>query len=110
MESPLGFGLGISCHAVPSQCSVRVVLFKDAKSSAYPTAHTSREATPDTSESVDLSTPGQSALGLGTMVKVEPSQCSVRVRLPVSVGGTPGFHSPTTHTSVKENGLTPARA
>src|SRR6266511_1355301 len=108
--SPARFERGTSRHAAPSQCSGRVVLFSEATSSADPTAHTSLEETPETSLSADLSTPGQSALGLGTMVKLDPSQCSVKVRLPVSVGGSPGLYSPTTQTSVGDNAFTPARA
>src|SRR5436309_474910 len=42
---PEGFGLGTMVQARPSQCSMRVVLLSEAKSSAWPTAHTSEEET-----------------------------------------------------------------
>src|SRR5262245_29174916 len=42
---PEGFGLGTIVQAVPSQCSMSVVLRSDAKSSAWPTAQMSSEET-----------------------------------------------------------------
>src|SRR5438477_13085 len=66
---PEGFGLGTIVQAVPSQCSISVVLLSDAKSSACPTAQTSvaeRAATPC---SVARSSPAQVGLGLETTAK-----------------------------------------
>jgi len=53
---------------------------------------------------------GNDELGLGTMLHSFPFQCSVSVRLPVTVGGTPGLYSPTDQMSVADTAETPFRA
>jgi len=49
---PPGFGLGTMLQAEPSQRSMSVVLFREAKSSAYPTAQTFVEDVASTSSRV----------------------------------------------------------
>src|SRR5438093_8413213 len=95
---PLTFGVGTMVQAEPFQCSARVMAPMSPFTSACPTAHMSVDATPSTSSST-LFRSGW--LGLGTMVKAEPFQCSVRVLSSVY---------PTPHTSAAEKAWMPRNA
>src|SRR5215813_5742914 len=67
-SAPPGFGEETIRHRVPFHRSTSVVLFRDAKSSARPTAQTALGATETASSSVKKSAPGHVGLGVGTMV------------------------------------------
>src|SRR5450759_5272778 len=70
MVPPPGLGLGTRVHAVPFQCTIRVL-----EPPVSPTAHALRAdvaATP-------MSCAPPPRLGLGTRVHAVPSQCTIRV-------------------------------
>src|SRR6266852_7298234 len=81
-------GVGTTLQLAPSQWIASVF-----KLPAFPTAHTSLDATvatPNRVLSFELS------LGLATTFQIEPSQCNVSVR---SSPYPPGLDLPTAHTS-----------
>ncbi len=86
---PAGFGLGTIDQVEPFHRSIRVVLFSEAKSSAYPTAQTWFAEVEAASSSVKKSAPAQVAFGVGTGLHTAPFQCKASVSRPVTVGGRP---------------------
>src|SRR5438093_9037848 len=61
---PPGLGLGTIFHAEPFHRSTSVVLLREAKSSAYPTAQTSVEETASASSRVKKSAPDHVGFGV----------------------------------------------
>src|SRR5688572_23243137 len=99
-----GLGLGTILHCVPSQCSIKVRPGNPFASCVEPTAQTSFADVPETAYStLEVSLAG---FGLGTMLQVVPSKCSIKVRL--MYGGPFGScDQPTAHTSFSEIAATP---
>src|SRR4029077_18563099 len=87
----LGSGLGTTCQAEPSQCSIRVRV-PPAGVSAGPTAH--RSFGPEPEAPCRRLSPVV-GLGVGTTVHAEPSQCRAMVRYTPC----PSTLDPTAHTS-----------
>src|SRR6516225_767173 len=81
LELPLAFGLGITVHFEPSQCSIRVpwneLVFTEV--SVQPTANRLFDETAVTLTSWEEVRPFGlvEPFGAGTMLHAEPSQCSV---------------------------------
>src|SRR5256885_5970650 len=76
----VGFGLGRTVHAVPSQVSTNV--FGDRSSDSYePTALHDVGAAHETAESTFEGRLKVDGLGLGTIVHARPSQCSTTVSM-----------------------------
>src|SRR5436309_2137690 len=86
-------------HAEPFHRSMSVVLFKLAKSSAYPTVQTRLDETASVSYRVKKSAPDQVGFGVGTPAQAVPSQCRASVSRPVTVGGRPELYRPTAQMS-----------
>src|SRR6266480_3825164 len=90
-------GVGTTLQLAPSQWIASVF-----KLPAFPTAHTSLDAT--------VATPNRSlssvlSLGLGTTLQAEPFQCNVSVRS----SPPPGLDLPTAHTSLEATASTAKR-
>src|SRR2546425_3412186 len=95
-------------HAEPFHRSMRVVLFRLAKSSAYPTDQTRPDETAPASSKVKKSAPDQVGFGVGTTAQLAPSQCSASVSRPVAVGGRPELYRPTAQLSSEATTARPA--
>src|ERR671931_130064 len=72
------FGLGTIFHFAPYQCSMSVRCWIGAGAAKSPTAQTSFAETAATPRSSELVA---EPFGLGTMLHLLPSQCSIRVLL-----------------------------
>jgi len=93
-----GLGLEITLQAVPSQCSMRVVVTFELVA-CVPTAHTSLLAMAATDMRALFPAP---PFGLDTILHAAPSQCSVRV----CCAPVYGLETPTAQTSLDDTAAT----
>src|SRR5579864_9621524 len=99
-----GLGLETIVHLLPFQCSIRVKRGRLLGFSKKPTAHTLVEERANTPSSSTLANCA-GGFGLGTMLHLVPSQCSIKVCL--TKAAPPGSGpKPTAQMSVEETTAT----